>query len=59
MRVGLLKTAEGLVDYVAPQVAGRDESFQSEIRESLKDRTGALEDLAVEPLALGLSVRDI
>ena len=51
--------AEGLVDYAAPQIAGREEPFRSEIRESLKGRTQALEDLAVEMLARGLSVRDI
>ena len=59
MRLGRLKTAEGLVDYAAPQIAGRDEPFRSGIRESLKGRTQALEDLAVELLACGLSVRDI
>jgi transposase-like protein len=58
-RTGRLKTAEGLVEYAAPQVAGRDEPFRSEIREHLKGRTQALEDLAVELLARGLSVRDI
>ena len=59
MRMGRLKTAEGLVDYAAPQIAGREEPFRSEIRESLKGRPQALEDLAVELLARGLSVRDI
>ena len=59
VRMGRLKTAEGLVDYAAPQIAGRAEPFRSEIRESLKGRTQALEDLAVELLARGLSVRDI
>ena len=59
VRMGRLKTAEGLVDYAAPQIAGRDEPFRSEIRESLKGHTQALEDLAVELLARGLSVRDI
>ena len=49
--MGRLKTAEGLVDYAAPQIAGREEPFRSEIRESLKGRTQALEDLAVEMLA--------
>jgi putative transposase len=58
-RTGRLKTAEGFVEYAAPQVAGRDEPFRSEIREHLKGRTQALEDLAVELLARGLSVRDI
>ena len=58
-RPGRLKTAEGLVEYAAPQIAGRDEPFRSEIREHLKGRTQALEELAVELLARGLSVRDI
>jgi transposase-like protein len=58
-RTGRLKTAEGLIDYAAPQIAGRDEPFRSEIRDHLKGRTQALEDLAVELLARGLSVRDI
>ena len=56
VRTGRLKTAEGFVDYAAPQIAGRDEPFRSEIRETLKGRTQALEDLAVELLARGLSV---
>ena len=59
VRTGRLKTAEGFVDYAAPQIAGRAAPFRSEIRESLKGRTQALEDLAVEMLARGLSVRDI
>lgn len=59
VRGGRLKTAEGFVEYSAPQVAGRNEPFRSEIREHLKGRTEALEDLAVELLARGLSVRDI
>lgn len=59
VRSGRLKTAEGFVEYSAPQVAGRDAPFRSEIREHLKGRTEALEDLAVELLARGLSVRDI
>jgi putative transposase len=59
VRAGRLRTAEGLIDYAAPQVAGREEPFRSEIRQHLKGRTEALEDLAVELLARGLSVRDI
>ena len=59
VRTGRLKTAEGLIDFAAPQVAGRDEPFRSEIRDHLKGRTEALEGLAVELLARGLSVRDI
>lgn len=58
-RTGRLRTAEGFVDYAAPQVSGRDEPFRSQIRDHLKGRTQALEDLAVELLARGLSVRDI
>ena len=41
------------------QIAGRNEPFRAEIRDHLKGRTQALEDLAVELLARGLSVRDI
>ena len=58
-RAGRLKTAEGFVEYSAPQIAGRDTPFRSEIRDHLQGRTQALEDLAVEMLARGLSVRDI
>ncbi|MCY4488467.1 MAG: transposase [Deltaproteobacteria bacterium] len=56
---GSAGAAEGVVDYAAPQITGREEPFHSEIRETLKGRTQALEDLAVELLARGLSVRDI
>ena len=35
-RTGRLKTAEGLMDYSAPQIAGREEPFRSSIREHLK-----------------------
>src|SRR5436190_5685639 len=47
------------MEYSAPQIAGRDEPFRSAIREQLKGRTQGLEDLAIEMLARGLSVRDI
>jgi putative transposase len=47
-----------LIDCAAPQVAGREEPFRSEIRCHLQGRTEALEDLAVE-LSRGPSVRDI
>jgi hypothetical protein len=57
-RTGRLKTA-GLMEYSAPQIAGRDEPFRSVIREHLKGHTQGLEDLAIEMLARGLSVRDI
>ena len=58
-RTGRLRTAEGLMEYAAPQIAGRDEPFRSAIREHLKGHTQGLEDLAIEMLARALSVRDI
>ena len=58
-RSGRLKTAEGLIAYSAPQGAGGEEPFHSAIRDHLKGHPVALEDLAVEMLARGLSVRDI
>src|SRR5512147_490884 len=58
-RPGRLKTAEGAIDYAAPQIAGKPEPYRSAIREHLKGQTQALEDLAIELLARGLSVRDI
>ena len=59
VREGRLKTAEGFIGYSAPQVAGPAEPFGSELRGHLKGGSEALEDLAVELLARGLSVRDI
>ena len=59
VREGCLKTAEGFIGYSAPQVAGTAEPFGSELRRHLKGPSEALEDLAVEMLARGLSVRDI
>jgi transposase-like protein len=58
-RTGRLKTAEGSIAYAAPQVASRAEPFRSALREGLQGRTEALEDLAVELFARGLSTRDI
>ena len=58
-RPGRLKTAEGRMEYSAPQIAGRDEPFRSAIRQHLRGHTQGLEDLAIEMLARGLSVRDI
>ena len=58
-RTGRLKTAEGLMEYSAPQIAGRDEPFRSAIREQLKGRTQGLEDLAIEMLARGLTCPEI
>ena len=47
------------MEYSAPQIAGREEPFHSAIREHLKGHTQGLQDLAIEMLARGLSVRDI
>ena len=58
-RTGRLKTAEGAVDYSAPQIADRVEPFRSKIRAILGSRTEELEGLAVEMYARGLSTRDI
>lgn len=58
-RTGRLKTAEGAVEYSAPQIADRAEPFRSKIRAILGNRTEALEALAVEMYARGLSTRDI
>ena len=58
-RTGRMKTAEGMVEYAAPQVRDTAEPFVSAIRENLAGRTGALEDLAIELYARGLSTRDI
>jgi putative transposase len=54
-----LKTAEGALEHSATQVAGLEQPFRSAVREHLKGHTEALEGLAVEMLARGLSVRDI
>ena len=58
-RTGRLRTAEGAVEYTAPQVAGGEEPFRSRIRSELKGNTERLERLATELLARGLSTRDI
>jgi hypothetical protein len=42
-----MKTAEGVVEFAAPQVRDTAEPFVSGIRQNLAGRTGALEDLAV------------
>jgi len=46
-----LKTAEGVVEYAAPQVADRIEPFLSRVREKRGQRTQALDELAVEMYA--------
>jgi putative transposase len=58
-RTGRMKTAEGMVEYAAPQVRDTSEPFVSAVREHLAGRTEALEDLAIELYARGLSTRDI
>jgi putative transposase len=58
-RTGRMKAAEGMVEYAAPQVRATAEPFASAIRANLAGRTGALEDLAIELYARGLSTRDI
>ena len=58
-RTQRLKTAEGGFEYSAPQVAGLEQPFRSALRDHLRGHTEALEGLAVEMLARGLSVRDI
>jgi putative transposase len=58
-RRGRMKAAEGMVEYAAPQVRDTAEPFASAIRANLAGRTGALEDLAIELYARGLSTRDI
>ena len=58
-RTGRLKSAEGAIEYSAPQVTDRAAPFRSRIREILGGRTEELEALAVEMYARGLSTRDI
>jgi putative transposase len=48
-----------MVEYAAPQVRDTAEPFVSAVREHLAGRTEALEDLAIELYARGLSTRDI
>jgi putative transposase len=58
-RTSRVKSAEGAIDYSAPQIADRAEPFRSRIRQAIGGRTEALEALAVEMYARGLSTRDI
>jgi len=58
-RRGRLKTAEGAIEYGAPQIADRAEPFRAKLRKVLGPRSGQLERLAVEMYARGLSTRDI
>ena len=54
-RTGRLRTAEGAIEYTAPQVADGEEPFRSRIRSELKGNTERLETLAEELLARRLS----
>ena len=58
-RPGRVKSAEGAIEYSAPQIADRAEPFRSRIRAIVAGRTESLEALAVEMYARGLSTRDI
>jgi putative transposase len=58
-RVGKLKSAEGIVEYAAPQVSDTAHPWTSEVKQALSGRTEELERLAVEMYARGLSMRDI
>ena len=58
-RTGKVKTAEGAVEYSAPQVRETPEPFVSSVRAALAGRTQELERLAVELYARGLSTRDV
>lgn len=58
-RTGRLKSAEGLIDYGAPQISDKTEPFRSKLRGTLRGRTEELEHLAIEMYARGLSTRDI
>lgn len=55
-----LKTAEGRIDVDVPQVRGLDDGpYQSEIWQALGKRSPALQRMACEMYARGLSTRDI
>src|SRR5215210_7897764 len=58
-RTGRLKSAEGAIEYSAPQIADRAEPFRSRVREVVRGRSEELEALAVEMYARGLSTRDV
>jgi putative transposase len=54
-----LKTAEGRLDIDLPQVRGTDEPYRSAVWKVLGKKTPALQKLACEMYARGLSTRDI
>jgi len=58
-RTAHLKTGEGDIGYAVPQVRGVDNAPVQAVKQRLSGRTEALEDLAVEMYARGLSTPDI
>lgn len=58
-REGRLATAEGEVRYSVPQLRDVQDTRLRALRDSLRGRTEALEELAIELYARGLSTRDI
>src|SRR5437773_8206165 len=58
-RRGRVHSAEGAIEYSAPQIADRPDPFRSRIRDVVRGRTGELEAPAVEADARGLSPRDL
>jgi transposase-like protein len=58
-RTGRVDSAEGAIEYSAPQIADRRDPFRWRIRALVRGRTEELEPLAVEMYARGLSTRDI
>ena len=56
-RSGRVKSAEGVIDFSAPQIADREEPFRSKLRGMLGQRTEALEALAIEMYARAFDVR--
>src|SRR5690606_19411098 len=57
-RCGKLKAAEGEIEYGVPQVRGLS-GWRSEVRAAVSGKSEALERLAIEMYARGLSLRDI
>jgi putative transposase len=53
-RTGRMRTAEGAIEYCAPQIRDREEPFRTHIRAQLSKRSAQLEKLAVEMYARGL-----
>lgn len=58
-RTGRLKSAEGPIEFAAPQVCDTPEPFRSPLRDKLGGTSDELERMAVEMYARGLSTRDI